>query len=86
MPALPSQPDLPAGRPPLGQVLVVIPTYNEAENIEGIVGRVRVAAPDAEILVADDNSPDGTASVTAVHTDGSVTQLGQEVPSDNPPP
>jgi dolichol-phosphate mannosyltransferase len=63
MPALPSQPDLPAGRPPLGQVLVVIPTYNEAENIEGIVGRVRVAAPDAEILVADDNSPDGTGKL-----------------------
>jgi dolichol-phosphate mannosyltransferase len=41
-------------------VLVVIPTYDERENIEPIVARVRAAVPSAEILVADDNSPDGT--------------------------
>jgi dolichol-phosphate mannosyltransferase len=63
MPATPSQPDLPTGRPPLGQVLVVVPTYNEAENIEEIVGRVRAAVPEAQILVADDNSPDGTGKL-----------------------
>ncbi|MFD7749258.1 polyprenol monophosphomannose synthase [Streptomyces sp. NPDC059694] len=45
---------------PLGKVLVIIPTYNEAENIGPIVARVRTAVPDADILVADDNSPDGT--------------------------
>ena len=45
---------------PLGSVLVIIPTYNEAENIELIVNRVRSAVPDADILIADDNSPDGT--------------------------
>ncbi|MDQ0983328.1 polyprenol monophosphomannose synthase [Streptomyces sp. V2I9] len=45
---------------PLGKVLVIIPTYNEVENIGPIVGRVRAAVPDAHILVADDNSPDGT--------------------------
>ncbi|WP_406146750.1 polyprenol monophosphomannose synthase [Streptomyces anulatus] len=44
----------------LGKVLVIIPTYNEVENIGPIVGRVRTAVPDADILVADDNSPDGT--------------------------
>ncbi|MFE9460157.1 polyprenol monophosphomannose synthase [Streptomyces californicus] len=45
---------------PLGKVLVIIPTYNEVENIGPIVDRVRTAVPDAHILVADDNSPDGT--------------------------
>jgi dolichol-phosphate mannosyltransferase len=41
-------------------VLVVIPTYNEIDNVRGIVGRVRAAAPDADVLVVDDGSPDGT--------------------------
>jgi len=40
---------------------VIVPTYNEAENIEGLVRRVCAAMPDAEILVIDDDSPDGTA-------------------------
>ncbi|WP_434587961.1 polyprenol monophosphomannose synthase [Streptomyces sp. A5-4] len=48
---------------PLGRVLVIIPTYNEAENIKPIVSRVRSAVPDAHVLVADDNSPDGTGKV-----------------------
>ncbi|MFG2720013.1 polyprenol monophosphomannose synthase [Streptomyces sp. NPDC048416] len=45
---------------PLGRALVIIPTYNEAENIKPIVARVRAAVPEAHVLVADDNSPDGT--------------------------
>ncbi|MEU6328009.1 polyprenol monophosphomannose synthase [Streptomyces sp. NPDC047049] len=45
---------------PLGTTLVIIPTYNEAENIKPIVSRVRSAVPTAHVLVADDNSPDGT--------------------------
>ena len=50
-----------AGRyPGVGRVLVIIPTYNEIDNVDMIVGRVRAAVPSAEILVADDNSPDGT--------------------------
>ncbi|MGP3922069.1 polyprenol monophosphomannose synthase [Streptomyces sp. 8N616] len=48
---------------PLGSVLVIIPTYNEAENIKPIVGRVRTAVPEAHVLVADDNSPDGTGKL-----------------------
>lgn len=47
----------------LGRILVVIPTYNELENLPLIVGRVRASVPEAHILVADDNSPDGTARV-----------------------
>lgn len=41
-------------------VLVIIPTYNESESLPGVIERVRSAVPDAHILVADDNSPDGT--------------------------
>ncbi|MFE7354605.1 polyprenol monophosphomannose synthase [Streptomyces sp. NPDC057543] len=48
---------------PLGRTLVIIPTYNEAENIKPIVSRVRAAVPEADILIADDNSPDGTGKV-----------------------
>jgi dolichol-phosphate mannosyltransferase len=48
------------GYPGIGRVLVIIPTYNEAENIRLIVDRVRKAVPSVDILVTDDNSPDGT--------------------------
>ncbi|WP_328917184.1 MULTISPECIES: polyprenol monophosphomannose synthase [unclassified Streptomyces] len=48
---------------PLGKVLVIIPTYNEAENVKQIVKRVRSSVPDADVLVADDNSPDGTGKL-----------------------
>lgn len=41
--------------------LVVVPTYNEAENIKQIIPAVLNANPGLEILVVDDNSPDGTA-------------------------
>ncbi|NUL07928.1 polyprenol monophosphomannose synthase, partial [Streptomyces lunaelactis] len=57
---------------PLGRALVIIPTYNEAENIKAIVTRVREAVPEANILVADDNSPDGTGKIAdelAAHDD-----------------
>ncbi|MFI9045638.1 polyprenol monophosphomannose synthase [Streptomyces sp. NPDC053427] len=48
---------------PLGTTLVIIPTYNEAENIKPIVSRVRSAVPEAHVLIADDNSPDGTGKL-----------------------
>ena len=47
----------------LGRVLVVIPTYNERDNVEAIVGRVRATTPDADVLVVDDSSPDGTGEI-----------------------
>ncbi len=43
--------------------LVVLPTYNEAENILEVLGRVRDAVPEADVLVVDDGSPDGTADI-----------------------
>ncbi len=45
-----------------GRVLVIIPTYNELENLPLVLGRVRAAVPAADVLVADDNSPDGTGA------------------------
>lgn len=46
-----------------GRVVVVIPTYNEASNLAWIVGRLRSAQPDVDILVVDDGSPDGTGAI-----------------------
>ena len=43
--------------------LVIIPTYNERENIEPIVERIFAAVPDVEVLVVDDGSPDGTGKI-----------------------
>jgi dolichol-phosphate mannosyltransferase len=50
-------------RGPVDRVAVIIPTYNERENLEAIVGRVRDSVPDADLLVVDDNSPDGTGDL-----------------------
>ena len=44
----------------IGRVLVIIPTYNEIDNLPVIVERLREVVPEADVLVADDNSPDGT--------------------------
>jgi dolichol-phosphate mannosyltransferase len=52
-----------SGHGAAGRVLVVIPTYNEAENLPRIVPRVRAAVPAAHVLVADDASPDGTGEI-----------------------
>ncbi len=46
-----------------GPVWVILPTYDEAENLEAVVGGIRAALPEATILVVDDNSPDGTGQL-----------------------
>jgi dolichol-phosphate mannosyltransferase len=48
---------------PDSRVWVVLPTYNERENLGLIVPRIRAAIPDATILVVDDGSPDGTGEL-----------------------
>jgi dolichol-phosphate mannosyltransferase len=45
------------------RLAVIIPTYNERENLGMIVGRVRASVPDAVVVVVDDNSPDGTGAL-----------------------
>jgi dolichol-phosphate mannosyltransferase len=46
-----------------GRVIIVMPTYNERQNLEIMVGRVRESVPQADLLVVDDNSPDGTGEL-----------------------
>jgi dolichol-phosphate mannosyltransferase len=48
--------------------LVVIPTYNESENIERMLRRIRESLPEAGILVVDDGSPDGTGDLVKALT------------------
>jgi dolichol-phosphate mannosyltransferase len=55
--------DRPASTAPLGRVVMVMPTYNEADNLGWMVGRLRAAHPDVHVLVVDDSSPDGTGDL-----------------------
>ncbi len=48
---------------PLGRVAVLIPTYNERVNLPRIVARTRAAVPEADVMILEDNSPDGTGAV-----------------------
>jgi len=47
------------------RTLVIVPTYNEAENVTDILERVLGVVPDAHVLVVDDGSPDGTGDLVA---------------------
>ena len=58
MPDVPSPPEAAPDR-----VLVVVPTFNEIDNLEPIVVRARAAVPTGDVLVVDDNSPDGTGGL-----------------------
>jgi len=55
------------------RTLVVIPTYDEAANINEVLSRVRAAAPAVDVLVVDDSSPDGTADLARA----TAAELGQ---------
>lgn len=59
------------------RALVVLPTYQEAENIAEVLRRLRAAAPGADVLVVDDSSPDGTADLAkaTAHEVGGVDVL-----------
>jgi dolichol-phosphate mannosyltransferase len=61
-----------AGDRPTLRTLVIIPTYNERENLPLILQRLHKARPEVHALVVDDNSPDGTG------------QLAEELASANP--
>jgi dolichol-phosphate mannosyltransferase len=52
-----------AGLGGLGRVVMCVPTYNEADNLAWLVGRLRAAEPSVHVLVVDDNSPDGTGAL-----------------------
>jgi dolichol-phosphate mannosyltransferase len=47
----------------LGRIVMVVPTFNEVDNLEWIVGRLRSNQPDVDVVVVDDGSPDGTGAL-----------------------
>ena len=49
----------------MSRILITVCTYNELDNIRQLVPELRAVAPDADILVIDDNSPDGTSAAVA---------------------
>lgn len=59
------------------KVLVIVPTYQERDALPGTLARTRAAVPDADVLVADDASPDGTGEIAddAAATDPHVHVL-----------
>jgi len=59
-------------QPPSAQALVIVPTYNERENIHALVERVLELKEQFDLLIVDDSSPDGTA--------GAVRQLQRQYP------
>ncbi len=46
-------------------VWITVPTYNEAENIRGLLEAILKALPNARVVIVDDNSPDGTAEIVS---------------------
>ncbi|MFN3602015.1 MAG: polyprenol monophosphomannose synthase [Dietzia sp.] len=58
-----SDPTTPETGGPSARTLVIIPTYDERENLPGVVERLLATSPDVSVLIADDNSPDGTGEV-----------------------
>ena len=47
----------------MAKALIIVPTYNEAENVRGIAAQLLAALPVADVLFVDDNSPDGTGAI-----------------------
>ncbi|KQS97246.1 polyprenol monophosphomannose synthase [Cellulomonas sp. Leaf395] len=58
----------------LSRVLVVVPTYNERENLPGALDRLRTHVPDADVLVVDDGSPDGTGELAEKISESEVSE------------
>lgn len=47
----------------MAETLIVLPTYNEIESLETVLGRIRQSVPQADVLIVDDSSPDGTGAL-----------------------
>src|SRR3954447_4569349 len=58
---------------PGDRTVIVLPTYDERENVAALLAAVRTVVPDADVLVVDDNSPDGTATIV----EETAADLGQ---------
>ena len=55
----------------MNRTLVVVPTYNERENLPPLANRILALPVKAELLVVDDNSPDGTGKIAVEETTSS---------------
>jgi dolichol-phosphate mannosyltransferase len=55
--------DVPVAKTAVSRSLVILPTYNERDNIEPIVAAILGQSADFDVLVVDDNSPDGTGEI-----------------------
>jgi len=60
--------------------VVIIPTFNEAQNIQALMDKIQVVMPEVYILVVDDNSPDGTGDIVSENakTNARVSLLSQK--------
>ena len=58
-----TDPVTPTDAAPSSRTLVIIPTYDERDNLAGVVDRLLSATPQVSVLIADDNSPDGTGDL-----------------------
>lgn len=47
----------------VAEILIIVPTFNEIGSLETIIGRIRQSVPQADVLVVDDSSPDGTGEL-----------------------
>jgi dolichol-phosphate mannosyltransferase len=56
----------------MAETLVVLPTYNEIESLQNILGRIRQSVPQADVLIVDDSSPDGTGDLADRLAEGDV--------------
>lgn len=54
-------------RAPIERVVVLVPTYNERESLPRLLSQVRREVPEVDVLVIDDNSPDGTGEIADEH-------------------
>lgn len=63
----------------LARVLVVVPTYDERENLPGALDRLRTHVPDADVLVVDDGSPDGTGELAEKIAEAEAAEGRQRV-------
>src|SRR3954464_14126992 len=60
-----------------GRLWVILPTYNEVDNLELVVRGVRAAVPEAHVLVVDDASADGTAELADALADSVLHRPGK---------
>ena len=61
----------------MAETLIILPTYNEIESLETVLGRIRQSVPQADVIIIDDSSPDGTGRLAdrLAATDPGLTVL-----------